>query len=212
MKAILALTSALALSLSIPAAAATLVIDGSGELTGVSGLNVGGTFYDVSFLEGTCIGIFSGCDSTTDFAFDTLASATLAGQALLDQVFSPSNPTYDSVPGLTIGCDSWVPECFLVIPFATDGSSVTVLQTVNANVEVPFDRIESVLGAGDIPVTVDSSNVFNAVWARFSPSTAAVPEPSTWAMMLLGFGAIGWVLRRRKRTGLAFREAASLGH
>ena len=29
---------------------------------------------------------------------------------------------------------------------------------------------------------------------------AAVPEPSTWAMMLLGFGAIGVSLRRRRRT------------
>lgn len=26
-----------------------------------------------------------------------------------------------------------------------------------------------------------------------------VPEPSTWAMMLLGFGAVGFGLRRRKR-------------
>jgi hypothetical protein len=25
----------------------------------------------------------------------------------------------------------------------------------------------------------------------------AVPEPSTWALMLLGFGAVGWGLRRR---------------
>ena len=29
--------------------------------------------------------------------------------------------------------------------------------------------------------------------------TAAVPEPSTWAMMLLGFGALGTSLRRRRR-------------
>jgi len=28
--------------------------------------------------------------------------------------------------------------------------------------------------------------------------TTAVPEPATWAMMLLGFGAIGFALRRRK--------------
>jgi hypothetical protein len=26
---------------------------------------------------------------------------------------------------------------------------------------------------------------------------SAVPEPSTWALMLLGFGAVGWGLRRR---------------
>jgi hypothetical protein len=31
----------------------------------------------------------------------------------------------------------------------------------------------------------------------------AVPEPATWAMMLLGFGAIGWQLRRRRTQMLA---------
>jgi hypothetical protein len=33
---------------------------------------------------------------------------------------------------------------------------------------------------------------------------AAVPEPATWALMLLGLGAVGWQLRRRKNVlGLA---------
>ena len=35
---------------------------------------------------------------------------------------------------------------------------------------------------------------------RTAAVTAAVPEPATWAMMLLGFGAIGVSLRRRRRT------------
>jgi hypothetical protein len=35
--------------------------------------------------------------------------------------------------------------------------------------------------------------------------TAAVPEPSTWAMLLFGFGGIGFALRRRKSTGPATR-------
>jgi hypothetical protein len=35
----------------------------------------------------------------------------------------------------------------------------------------------------------------------------ALPEPATWAMMLLGFGAIGWQLRRR-RSSLALAQAA----
>jgi hypothetical protein len=29
----------------------------------------------------------------------------------------------------------------------------------------------------------------------------AVPEPATWGMMLLGFGAIGFAMRRRKQAG-----------
>lgn len=37
----------------------------------------------------------------------------------------------------------------------------------------------------------------------YSLSNGAVPEPSTWAMMLLGFGAVGFAMRRRKvATGL----------
>jgi hypothetical protein len=32
----------------------------------------------------------------------------------------------------------------------------------------------------------------------FEPVAGAVPEPATWAMMLLGFGAIGVSMRRRK--------------
>lgn len=35
----------------------------------------------------------------------------------------------------------------------------------------------------------------------------AVPEPSTWAMMLLGFGGMGFAIRRTKRTNTAFATA-----
>jgi hypothetical protein len=34
--------------------------------------------------------------------------------------------------------------------------------------------------------------------ALASLGAAAVPEPSSWAMMLLGFAAVGMVLRRRR--------------
>jgi hypothetical protein len=39
-----------------------------------------------------------------------------------------------------------------------------------------------------------------------SLTPAAVPEPATWAMMILGFGATGWALRRRARFGAAMLQ------
>jgi hypothetical protein len=38
--------------------------------------------------------------------------------------------------------------------------------------------------------------------------TGVVPEPSTWAMMLLGFGAVGYGMRRRRRRENALQPVA----
>ena len=37
------------------------------------------------------------------------------------------------------------------------------------------------------------------VFDNFSFSAAAVPEPATWAMMILGMGAVGFAMRRRNK-------------
>lgn len=52
---------------------------------------------------------------------------------------------------------------------------------------------------GSIHLT-NTEGYSNAVLYR---STAAVPEPATWAMMLLGFGAIGVASRRSRKQVLA---------
>jgi PEP-CTERM motif len=46
------------------------------------------------------------------------------------------------------------------------------------------------------PPTGGAAPTFNAA---FSLSGAAVPEPSTWAMMLLGFAGLGFAGYRRAR-------------
>lgn len=48
----------------------------------------------------------------------------------------------------------------------------------------------------------------NEYWHGFtvgfdSLATGAVPEPSTWVMMLIGFGAIGFATRRKRKAGVA---------
>jgi len=39
----------------------------------------------------------------------------------------------------------------------------------------------------------------NITFGSATPGGGAVPEPATWAMMLIGFGAVGSALRRKKR-------------
>jgi len=49
----------------------------------------------------------------------------------------------------------------------------------------------------------DRNMLFSATFS----SAGAVPEPSTWALMILGFGAIAGTMRRRKRVSATVRYA-----
>ena len=59
-------------------------------------------------------------------------------------------------------------------------------------------------GAGAFTLTVNDVGVSNDGVA--TPITGyirtAVPEPATWAMMLMGFAGIGFAMRRRRQQGL----------
>lgn len=48
------------------------------------------------------------------------------------------------------------------------------------------------------PGTFTAQDGVTVTGAGFSPA-GAVPEPGVWAMMLVGFGAVGFVMRRRPR-------------
>ena len=57
-----------------------------------------------------------------------------------------------------------------------------------------------VLGAGDsVGVIVDYNGNYGGDSTGLNFSTTAVPEPATWAMMIAGFGMVGFGLRSRKR-------------
>lgn len=72
------------------------------------------------------------------------------------------------------------------------------------NVPGPYGNVSAFYlwnnaAVGSIHLT-DTQGYSNAVLYR---ATGAVPEPATWAMMLLGFGAIGMASRRRRKPVLA---------
>jgi hypothetical protein len=77
---------------------------------------------------------------------------------------------------------------------ATDTPTITSLNT-------PFSYVGSYTSSGVFTIGGDSLN-FNTNAA----SVAAVPEPSTWAMLILGFCGLGFTAHRRKDK-LALRAA-----
>jgi len=58
------------------------------------------------------------------------------------------------------------------------------------------------LTAGTFTLTVEGTRGDGSVFGGHVTADA-VPEPATWALMLLGFGGIGWQLRRRHSRVLA---------
>jgi hypothetical protein len=65
------------------------------------------------------------------------------------------------------------------------------------------------LGAGTYSVWIQELNTGTAHYF-FNFKIGAVPEPSTWAMMLSGFGLIGWSMRRRAQVRKGPSSARSL--
>ncbi|MHC9416989.1 PEPxxWA-CTERM sorting domain-containing protein [Sphingomonas citri] len=60
------------------------------------------------------------------------------------------------------------------------------------------------LGFGGTPMPADDDfcgSVRYTLTYDYTPFGAAVPEPATWAMMLLGFGLAGAAIRRRRAAG-----------
>jgi hypothetical protein len=51
-------------------------------------------------------------------------------------------------------------------------------------------------GANDFLIDTSASNSGGGIWVE--EQIAAVPEPSTWAMMLLGFIGLGFLAYRRR--------------
>jgi hypothetical protein len=170
------------------ARAATLNVVG-GILYGASDVDVGGTLYDVMFVDGSCITLFSGCDDSTDFFFHTFAGAGAASQALLDQVFLDTvQGSFDTMPQSIAGCSSSV-VCSAWTPYSVAG---TLLSSRTAqNYAAQPDGVGSINSLRtQVLAPEDEARMTFAVWT--------VPEPSTGVLLGLGFAGMSSRLRGRR--------------
>jgi hypothetical protein len=120
-----------------------------------------------------------------------------------------------SIPGHDYNGDVFNLLVTFTLPTATSpGTSLysTMLQGIvtsglnNGSVFIDFDNSlrSFTSAAGDFTFQVNDVSVSsNSAIQILSGQIQAVPEPATWAMMLLGFGGIGMAMRRRRQPVLA---------
>jgi len=61
---------------------------------------------------------------------------------------------------------------------------------------------DTLLGPGTYELVINGNNSGTGSLAGTVTIQTAVPEPATWAMMLLGFGAVGFAMRRKRKPAL----------
>ena len=179
---------------SSPAFAVTLDVR-SGLLHGAFNVNVGGSLYDVEFLEGSCVALFSGCDETSDFTFQTEQEARSASQALRDHVlFGVPEGNFVSDPSLIFG----TPNGFLskiLTPFA-----------ILASLELNSSSLANFVAGSTLPdgIGIERRNdPFDdlgeqSVYAKWT-SVSVVPLPAALPLYGAGLAVMGFIGWSRSR-------------
>ncbi|MFL6721942.1 MAG: PEPxxWA-CTERM sorting domain-containing protein [Sphingomonas sp.] len=154
--------------------------------------------------------------STADASHSlTLTGTTTAGTdfTVVSNIIDPSSGLITS---LSITPSSALSALILDPVILTGAATGTTLDYVVTTTDSQSFLFNIALGNGNNFLTIttdggqsianvslsDSSGFSNlqSVHAVFLSATAALPEPATWAMMLLGFAGIGLAARRRERS------------
>jgi len=115
-------------------------------------------------------------------------SGTINNVAITGLFDAPGNPTY---------------YYFTTGPTFLDGSGVRF--NAGAATNIAFFHQDNV--APDIYRINGNGTISAFGTATTSPATSAVPEPATWALMIVGFAMVGGALRRRHKAAARVRFA-----
>ena len=178
-KKLLGLLSGLAFALTASVAQAVPMLEGPPTAaTGITGLEVSGMEYDVSFSVASSYDDLFGSSTPTFLGDETGAEAVR--DAILDVLIT------NAVTGITNLPTDLVNNLFVPWALASD----TVQTKWVAQQTIGADDWTS--GATS---NVDRATQFtNVSWARFTP--VQVPEPATLALLSLGLAGLGFMRRR----------------
>lgn len=129
------------------------------------------------------------------------------------QTIAEGGPQLSTALGYTVQLDPGATSLLDKVDFKADSDAIKFDQALSGQIVIGlhfgggntgfngtgFWLLDA--GAGTDQITW-SSNVQKGLSAGglYSNTIPGIPEPATWAMMLVGFGAIGSAMRRRKTT------------
>ena len=186
-----ALAIGLIATITTQASAQTLEVNGSGILTGVDGVVVDGSNYNVTFVPGSCVSDFNGCTSSSDFTFG--AGAAFVASSELGSILSGGtvNAAFPNGVVNEFAFGSPSAQINIFTPYGTPASG-------NVSIDIDFTAVGGVVfdPGQTAGISISYGPNSGGVYADFTPT--AVPEPDTLFLFgagLLGFGA----LRRRHK-------------
>jgi len=195
-------STALAFTAAQPAAAATIAAGSTVSVTG--NVIVNPTNQDVS--QATSLD-FTNALYTPSLGTPGPVSSYSGTGTFLGDVCLGSCGTIQDILSLVVGPVS-IPNFFLLSGGTGPASISFSLDNISSIVRTP--GFLDVTATGTLSATgFDSTpglfrfSTQGGNQVTFSATTTAVPEPATWALMLLGFGGIGMAMRRRRRPALA---------
>lgn len=156
-----------------------------GAQAAVLDIDAGWKKINVGLLGGSLADALSG-DKTYDFTLTQAAQLNVVDTLGIGDVFALYNK------GSLIGTTG----AFNIIGALTTDPDTAF----NGNT---YSKLSVTLAPGDYSISgklAATSLLGGSAYIQLKSVGAAVPEPATWALMILGFGAVGYAMRRRERS------------